>query len=60
MATLKSINEHLKAAAEQLDHAARGICDLPLEPTKEHLGAIGKALGNILEVQCKIYHLQPV
>jgi hypothetical protein len=59
MASLESINDKLRIAAENLDQAAIEIRDLPLEPTKQHIRAIGEALANIIEIQHKIYRMRP-
>lgn len=59
MASLESINENLRVAAEKLDQAANEIHDLPLEPTEQHVRAIGEALGNIFQIQHEIYVLRP-
>jgi len=59
MASLESINEKLRVAAEMLDQAASEIRDLPLDPAKKHIGGIGEALGNIFQIQHEIYRLRP-
>ena len=59
MASLESINEKLRVAAEHLDQAATEIRDLPLEPPKRHIRAIGEALANVFQIQHEIYRLRP-
>ncbi len=59
MASLESINEKLRVAAEHLDQAATEIRDLPLEPPKQHILAIGEALANVFQIQHEIYRLRP-
>lgn len=59
MASLESINERLRVAAEQLDQAANELRDLPLEPSKQHILAIGEALANVFRIQNEIYRLRP-
>ena len=59
MASLESINEKLRVAAENLDQAATEIRDLPLEPPKQHIRAIGEALANVFQIQHEIYRLRP-
>jgi len=59
VATLESINEKLRVAAEHLDQAAKETRDLPLEPPKQHIRAIGEALVNVFQIQHEIYRLRP-
>ena len=59
MTALKSLNDTLTAAVKMLDEAATHIRDLPLEPRKENIKRIGKALTLISEVQLKIYEISP-
>lgn len=59
MADLKSLNESLSAAARILDSAATEIRDIPLNPTKENISTIGKALSLIFDVQQQIYLIDP-
>ena len=59
MASLESINEKLRVAAENLDQVAAEIRDLPLEPSKQHIRVIGEALAYIFEIQHKIYRERP-
>ena len=59
MASLESINEKLRAAAEMLDQAAHEIRDLRLDPAKKLISGIGVALGNIFQIQHEIFRLRP-
>ncbi len=59
MASLESINEKLRVAADNLDQAANEIRDLPLEPTKQPIRGIGEALANVFQIQHEIYRLSP-
>jgi len=59
MATLESINRLLSVAASLADHAAAEIRDAKLEPVRENIERIGKALAEMFEIQLQIYKLQP-
>ena len=59
MANLKYLNELLWAAAGILDSAAVEIRDIPLNPTKENISTIGKALTLIIDIQQQIYQVDP-
>ncbi|CAB1064996.1 hypothetical protein D1BOALGB6SA_9793, partial [Olavius sp. associated proteobacterium Delta 1] len=59
MAELKYLNELLSAAAGILDSAAAEIRDIPLNPTKENISTIGKALTLIIDIQLQIYQIDP-
>lgn len=59
MATLESIDEKLRIAAESLDLAASEIRDLPLDPVRKYIRNIGEALGEIFEIQHQIYEQRP-
>lgn len=59
MATLESINRLLSVAASLADHAAAEIRDAKLEPVRENLERIGRALAELFEIQLQIYKLQP-
>ena len=59
MADLKSLNELLSAAAGILDTAASEIRDIPLNPTKENIYKIGKALIIIFDIQDQICKIDP-
>jgi hypothetical protein len=59
MATLESINRLLSVAASLADHAAAEIRDAKLEPVRENIERIGKALAEIFEIQHQIYALRP-
>ena len=59
MATLESINRLLSVAASLMDHAATEIRDAKVEPVRENIERIGKALAEVFEIQLEIYKLQP-
>jgi hypothetical protein len=59
MASLESIHEKLRVAAENLDRAATETRGLPLEPTTKYIHSIGEAVANIFQIQQKIYRLRP-
>jgi len=59
MADLKSLNESLSAAAKILDHAVTEIRDIPLDPKKDNISHIGKALIHIFDIQKQIYKIEP-
>ena len=59
MPDLKSLNESLSAAARILINAATEIRDIPLNPTKENISTIGKALTLIFKIQQQIYMNDP-
>jgi hypothetical protein len=59
MADLKYLNELLSAAAGILDSAAAEIRDIPLNPKKENISTIGKALTFIIDIQKQIYDIDP-
>jgi hypothetical protein len=59
MATLESINRLLSVGATLLDHAAAEIRDAKLEPVRENIESIGKALAEVFEIQHQIYKLKP-
>ena len=57
MTSPRSISEKLPSAVALLDEAARGIVELPLEPSRDHVARIGEALSSIFEIQ---YHLNAI
>jgi hypothetical protein len=59
MPDLKSLNETLCAAARILDNAATEIRDIPLDPTRENISTIAKALSLIFDIQRQIYQVEP-
>ena len=59
MATLESINRLLSVAASLLDHAASEIRDAKLEPVRENIERIGKALAELIEIRLQVYKLEP-
>ena len=59
MATLESINRLLSVAASLIDHAATEIRDAEVEPARENIERVGKALAEVFEIQLQIYKLQP-
>lgn len=59
MATIDELHELLRKAATTLDDAARQIRDIPMEPPKENIRRIGKALGKIHDIEREIYRLCP-
>ena len=59
MASLDSIHLLLEEANARLNEAAHEIRDLPLEPRKDHLYRIGKALSEIYDIQYHIFALRP-
>jgi len=59
MAALESIYALLEEATTRLNEAAHQIRDLPLEPRREHLHRIGKALSEIFDIQYHVFSLRP-
>jgi hypothetical protein len=59
MADLKYLNEILWATMRILDYAAEEIRDIPLNPKKENISRIGKALTLIIDIQQQIYQVDP-
>jgi len=59
MASLESINEHLRIASEQLDIAAQEIGELSFKPPNAPIRLIGEAVANILSIQHHIYQQRP-
>lgn len=59
MATPESINRLLSVAAKLLDRAAAEIRDAKLEPVRENIERIAKALAELFNIQHQIYALQP-
>src|SRR5687768_13493011 len=59
MASLDSIHRLLEEANARLNEAIREIRDLPLEPRREHMQRIGKALSEIYDIQYHIFALKP-
>jgi len=59
MATLESVNRLLSVASSLLDHAAAEVRDAKLEPVRENIERIAKALAEVMELQLQIYKLQP-
>lgn len=59
MVTPESIHRLLSVAASLLDHAATEIRDAKIEPVRENIERVGKALVEVFEIQQKIYLLRP-
>lgn len=59
MATPESIHRLLSVAASLLDHAATEIRDAKIEPVRENIERVGKALVEVFEIQQQIYLLRP-
>lgn len=59
MATLSSINDLLLVAAGLLDQAAAEINEVDLQPRKDNIEDVGKALVIIFEIQEAIYEKDP-
>ena len=59
MASLESIDRLLTVAGKLLDHAATEVRDANLEPVREPIERIGRALTEIFEIQHRIYALRP-
>jgi hypothetical protein len=59
MASLDSIHQLLAEATGRLNEAIQQIRDLPLEPRKEHMHRVGKALSEIYDIQYHIFALRP-
>lgn len=53
------LHRTLRAAANLLDSAASQVCDMQLQPTKQHLRSIGEALALVFEVQHAVEGLKP-
>ena len=59
MASLNSIHRLLEEVNAKLNEAMQEIRDLPLEPRREHMHRIGKALSEIYDIQYHIFALRP-
>ena len=59
MASLDTINRLLSVATTLIDKAAAEIRDAKLEPVRENIEKMGRALAEIFEVQHKIYAIRP-
>ena len=59
MHTLDSINDLLNEAAEKLNRAANELRDSPLIDSQKNIPNIGRALGNIIQIQQHIYSIRP-
>jgi hypothetical protein len=59
MASSGSIHRLLSVAASLLDHAAAEIRDAKLEPVRENIEHIGRALSEVIEIQLQLYKLRP-
>ena len=59
MATPESIHRYLAVAATLLDRAAAEIRGTKLEPVRENIERIGKALAETFEIQHQIYLIRP-
>lgn len=56
---LKPVNQLLRVASHLLDQAAAEIRDADLAPVSDNIERIGRALIEVLEVQRRIYAVQP-
>jgi hypothetical protein len=59
LASLDNINRLLTVAAKLIDNAAAEIRDAKLEPVRENIEHMGRALAEVFEVQHTIYGLRP-
>jgi len=59
VASLESIDRLLTVSGKLLDHAATDVRDAKLEPVRENIARIGRALTEIFEIQHRIYALRP-
>ena len=59
MSTPEEIDSILKECASQLDRSAGLIRDLPLEPVRENVLKIGRALAEICELRTALFKLAP-
>lgn len=59
MVTPESIHRLLSVAASLLDLAATEIRDAKIEPVRENIERVGKALAEVFEIQQQIYLLRP-
>ena len=59
MPTPKEIDSILKECASQLDYSAGLVRDLPLEPVRENIHKIGRALAEVCELRAEIFKLEP-
>jgi hypothetical protein len=59
MATVESIHQLLAVASSLLDRAASEIRDAKLEPVRDNIEHIGRALAEVIEIKLQIYKLQP-
>jgi hypothetical protein len=56
---LEMLLEKIQLARDALDEAAQIISKIPLEPRKDNIILIGKALAEIAPLERKIYQLRP-
>jgi len=59
MPTLEEIDSILKECASQLDYSAGLIRDLPLEPVRENIRKVGRALAEVCELRAAVFKLEP-
>ncbi|MBL0729655.1 hypothetical protein [Piscinibacter sp. HJYY11] len=59
MTTPESIHRLLTVATSLIDQAAGEIRDSKLEPVRENIEHIGRAIAELFEIQQQIYRLQP-
>ena len=59
MASPESILSSISQALESLNKAAAEIAAIPIEPLKENVSFIGRAVGNISQLQRAIYNQFP-
>lgn len=59
MPTLDDINGLLEEANAKLNEAMHAIRDLPLEPKRDHMHRVGKALAEIYDIQYHVFALKP-
>lgn len=59
MPNLDEINGLLEEANAKLNEAMHAIRDLPLEPKRDHMHRVGKALVQIFDIQYHVFALKP-
>ena len=59
MSSPESIHRLLAAAVQLLGSAASEIREAPLDPARDHIARIGRALAEIFEIELAIYETHP-
>ncbi|MES9857895.1 MAG: hypothetical protein ABW166_15045 [Sedimenticola sp.] len=59
MPTHKEINSILEECSSNLDYCAELIRDLPLDPARENIHRIGRAISKIFEIREELFKVDP-